>query len=390
MAGALTILAVFKYLNWITRMVPALAPLRVMVAGPFGDHGQVILPPGISFYIFEAISFAVDAYRGKISFPRRPSDYLTFLGMFPRFIAGPIVRYADLENRIRNWPGMMVGRGLTLFSIGFAMKICFADQFAMFVPYAFATVTPDLLQAWTGTLSYTFQLYFDFWGYSLMATGLGLCLGFPFPDNFRSPYHAASIGEFWRRWHITLSSWLRDYLYIPMGGSRVGRFRLSINLMVTMGLGGLWHGANTTFLIWGLYHGTLLTAEHHVGKDRLERIPRSIRVGATFLAVVFGWVLFRAGSFHQAADVLRGMLGLNGAAVSFNPILLTNHLFSVFFAIGAGIFCIRGERWLVRSDSTVAEIEFPAWAAGAVAVCFIFTLVVDMSSQSIPFLYFQF
>ncbi|MGO4222714.1 MBOAT family protein [Lysobacter sp. TAF61] len=209
---ALVVLALFKYLNWFATLWPALVPLQTAMLPYFGGGGVVVLPPGISFYVFEALSFAIDAYRGKIKRPIRWVDYLTFLAMFPRFIAGPIVRYTDMASQFGSWSGQYLSRGFSVFALGFAIKSLFADHFAVFVPYAFSTEKPDLVQSWIGAAAYTFQLYFDFWGYSLMATGLGLCIGFGFPDNFRSPYRAVSITQFWQRWHMTLSQWLRDYL----------------------------------------------------------------------------------------------------------------------------------------------------------------------------------
>lgn len=206
---ALAALGTFKYLNWLAEFIPALKPFQSLLLPYFGANGAVVLPPGISFFVFEALSFAIDVYRRKIIQRVGPLDYLTFLAMFPRFIAGPIVRYEDIGHQFVAWSGLALSRGLTIFAIGFSMKTLFADQFATFVPYAFSVAAPDLLQAWTGALAYTYQLYFDFWAYSLMATGLGLCLGFEFPDNFLGPYRSKSITEFWKRWHVTLSSWLR-------------------------------------------------------------------------------------------------------------------------------------------------------------------------------------
>jgi len=389
-SGGLALLFFFKYLNWLASIFAGLVPVQTWLAGPFGDGHQVILPPGISFYVFEAVSFAIDEYRRKVCFPKDPLDYVTFLAMFPRFIAGPIVRYSDVETQFKTWSGVKQAQGLTLFGIGFFIKVCFADQFSVFVPYAFGVAHPDALQAWSGVLSYTFQLYFDFWGYSLMATGLGMCLGFSFPDNFRSPYHAHSIADFWHRWHITLSSWLRDYLYISLGGNRVGKLRTYINLLVTMTLGGLWHGANYTFVIWGFYHGVLLVAERLCGKTVIEKLPRAIRIGSTFLMVVFGWVLFRASNLSQAGDVFAGMLGINGLAQAFNPLLGSKHLFSVFLSFAGIAFSVWGERWLVRPDRAVTAIAFSGLSSVLVWLMFLVALAVSMSSESIPFLYFQF
>ncbi len=310
----------------------------------FGAQNSIVLPPGISFFVFEALSFAIDAYRGKVKRPVRLVDYLTFLAMFPRFIAGPIVRYDDMADQFRAWPGVQLGRGLTVFALGFCIKSLFADSFAVFVPYGFSVQSPDMLQSWTGALAYTFQLYFDFWGYSLMATGLGLCIGFAFPDNFRSPYRAISITQFWQRWHMTLSRWLRDYLYISMGGNRCAPWRVSLNLFLTMLIGGLWHGANFTFVAWGAYHGLLLVIERLLGEERLSRFPVVARQIATFFLVVVGWVFFKSDSFAQAWNVLAGMAGMNGVATQFSPSLLSKHLPAVWLILIAAHFWWKMER----------------------------------------------
>ncbi len=309
--------------------------------------------------------------------------------MFPRFIAGPIVRYADLENQLRNWPGMQVARGLTLFATGFCMKCLFADQFAVFVPYGFTVSQPDFVQAWLGVLAYTFQLYFDFWSYSIMATGLGVCLGFEFHDNFRSPYKAVSLSRFWRRWHITLSSWLRDYLYIGIGGNRHGALRTYGSLLLTMTLGGLWHGANITFLLWGLYHGVALALERAIGEDRLARVPSAIRHAATFGLVVIGWVLFRSANLPQAQAILAGMVGTHGFAPAFNPLLLQKQTFAAGLTLFGLAFFVWGERRLV-TESPLASRDFPLAIQVMVFALFAVAIPVALSSAAIPFLYFQF
>ena len=388
-AYALPVLGLFKYLNWLVTLDARLHPLQAALAPYFGRNGAIELPPGISFYVFEALSFAIDAYRGRIARPVRFLDYMTFLAMFPRFIAGPIVRYPDISAQFAAWTPPPVARGLTVFALGFAVKTLFADQFAVFVPYAFSVAKPDLLQAWTGTLAYTFQLYFDFWGYSLMATGLGLCLGFRFPDNFRSPYRAVGIADFWRRWHITLSQWLRDYLYVSLGGNRCAPWRVSLNLFLTMVIGGLWHGASFTFVAWGAYHGALLVMERRLGEERMARVPMVARQLATFLLVAVGWVFFRSDTFSQAAGVLAGMVGMNGFAPKFSSLLLEKHLPSVILIAVAAFFWWRWEPKVVGTGP-IAEREFSTAIQYLLFVVFLLALVVSLSSREIPFLYFQF
>lgn len=385
-------LAVFKYLNWLSTLLPALTPTRIWVSRHFGEAGLIELPPGISFYTFEAISFLVDTYRRRFPFPYRFLDYANFICLFPRFIAGPIVRYTDVNDQIQRWPGMQLNRGLLLFALGFTLKIAFADHFAKFVPYAFAVAEPDFLQALIGSVAYAFQLYFDFWGYSVMAMGLGACVGFTFPDNFLLPYRATSISDFWRRWHVTLSSWLRDYLYIPLGGNRCGRLRRDFNLLATMALAGLWHGANVTFLLWGFYHGSLLVAERTLGVDRTRvGLGRMASRLYTLAAVFLGWVTFRADSLAQAGSIYRGLVGLNGFTVKFNPALLTQHLFSVLLIVSGLLFWLFGERHLMSGPSGgLADRHFGPRAVWLIQGAFVFSLLLRFGEDGVPFLYFKF
>lgn len=388
-AYAVAILALLKYLNWLVSLFPAFTPLHAALVPYFGAEGSIVLPPGISFFVFEALSFSIDAYRGKLHRPIKLVDYVTFLAMFPRFIAGPIVRYGDMAAQFEAWPGLQLRRGLTVFALGFCIKSLFADQFAVFVPYAFSVAHPDLVQSWIGAVAYTFQLYFDFWGYSLMATGLGLCLGFAFPDNFRSPYRAASITQFWQRWHMTLSSWLRDYLYISMGGNRCKSWRVYLNLFLTMLIGGLWHGANFTFVIWGAYHGVLLVVERMIGEETLARIPASARKALTLLLVLVGWVLFRSDSFGQAGQVLTGMMGGNGVGTQFSATLLNKHSPALLLALAGWAFWIWGEPRVV-GDSPMHSREFARGIQWLLFALFGVALLFSLSSSQIPFLYFQF
>ncbi len=382
-------LIIFKYLNWFSTLLPQLAPMRVLVAQYFGKDGTIQLPPGISFYAFEAISFIVDTYRQRFEFPRKFLDYASFICLFPRFIAGPIVRYTDVSDQIRHWPGMNMDRGLTIFALGFTLKIAFADQFAKFVPYAFGVKNPDFLQSLVGSVAYSFQLYFDFWGYSVMAMGLGLCFGFQFPDNFIMPYRARSVTEFWRRWHITLSRWLRDYLYIPLGGNRCPAWRHLLNILITMLLAGLWHGASALFLLWGIWHGILMVMERLTGLDQTpERFSWLMR-GYTLMVVFCGWILFRSTSMEQLLGIYSGLTGAHGWGSQFNSVFIERHLFSVALAALGLLFWMFGENRLMGEEGLLGK-ELSRSTVALILMAFVVSLLIRFSEDGIPFLYFQF
>ena len=321
----LMVLAYFKYAGFFVDNLN-------LAAGTSLDLGDIVLPLAISFFTFQQIAYLVDAYQG-ITREYRFSHYALFVTFFPQLIAGPIVHHSEMlpqfmraENlrpRARN-----LAIGSSIFAIGLFKKAVLADGIAVYATPVFdAAAAGDTLtffEAWGGALAYTLQLYFDFSGYSDMAIGAARMFGIRLPLNFHSPYKATNIVEFWRRWHMTLSRFLRDYLYIPLGGNRSGRVRRYINLMVTMLLGGLWHGAGWTFVAWGALHGAYLVINH--AWMRLRRtvggvLLRPSAVGrfggwlVTFLAVVVGWVFFRATDFDAAVAMLRGMAGLNGVAI---------------------------------------------------------------------------
>ena len=286
------------------------------------------LPLAISFFTFQQIVFLVDAYRGRRT-RTGPLRYATGVAFFPHLLAGPIVQYSQLmpqfarRHILRPQP-LMIAAGVTVFTFGLFKKVILADSFAQFVPVPFGAVAAGynltLVEAWAAALSYAFQIYFDFSGYSDMAIGLALLFGITLPVNFNSPYKAESIIEFWRRWHMTLSAFLRDYLYIPLGGGRSGPARRYLNLMITMLLGGLWHGAAWTFVIWGGIHGAYLLV-NHAWRSARARWPHAVHVpgGAyaarllTFVAVVVAWVFFRA----DTADAAVRVLGAMGAATAW-------------------------------------------------------------------------
>src|SRR3989338_5127716 len=296
------LLAIYKYwsavewmLGWASPELPKLAAHYVF----FGD--EVMLPAGISFYTFESMSFVIDVYRGHVTPPKKPSEFFAFIGMFPRFIAGPIVRYRDMVDQFSCYRGMDVSIGLSLFAVGLFLKSCLADSFAVFVPLAYrvdGVVGP--LASWLGVIAYGMQIYFDFSGYSLMAIGLGRCFGFQFPTNFNKPYLCSSLSDFWARWHISFTSWIRDYLFTPMAMAAMRRSKLHFALAViaTVMLSGLWHGAGWTYIVWGLWHGMFLSLER-ILKIR-AKWPGWLHRSTALLIVFLSWVWFRSSGMGQA------------------------------------------------------------------------------------------
>ena len=308
-AGDLLVLGYFKYAGFLAANLNALISTQLTV--------NILLPVGISFYTFTQIAFLVDAYRGEVARYRLPY-YALFVTYFPHLIAGPILHHKDVipqfeQERSKRPDPHLVRCGLIIFSIGLFKKTCIADAIQPFVALAFGPTPPSFDQAWIGALAYTFQLYFDFSGYSDMAIGISLMFGIFLPLNFNSPYKAKNIIDFWRRWHMTLSQFLRDYLYIPLGGNRRGIVPRYVNLMITMALGGLWHGAAWTFVAWGVLHGAYLCVNHawnRYGPSIPRRLAGPANIAAlalTFLSVVVAWVFFRADSITSAIAIVSRM-----------------------------------------------------------------------------------
>ncbi|MCB9254141.1 MAG: MBOAT family protein [Bdellovibrionaceae bacterium] len=377
----LSLLSAFKYWDPIQRSLAAHFP-----EFPIPAHG-LEMPPGISFYTFESLSFVIDVYRRHVTPPKNPLEFFAFIGMFPRFVAGPIVRYREMASQFVDYRGMQLGLGLFLFCIGLFYKSCFGDSFAVFTHYAFGHATaPTLPEAWLGSLAYTMQIYFDFAGYSLMAIGLGRCLGFVFPDNFRTPYLARDLQEFWRRWHISLSTWLRDYLYIPLGGNRNGTLKTYRNIFLTMLLGGIWHGAGLNFLVWGAWHGFFLCLERWF-RFPLKNLSVFNARAVTFLTVLGGWVFFKASTFQEALRVLSA-LG-NVRHLSWNTeALYTNPVAAGFCGLGL-IYCFFVEKHVDLSQvSNWKNVPLRGQVAAAAAFCV--AIVFGFSQLIVPFLYFQF
>jgi len=375
LASNLGVLGVFKYYDFFA------GSLNAVLGKAWAPLVHVVLPIGISFYTFESMSYTIDVYRGRIAALTRFLDYAHFVTMFPRLIAGPIVRYADLATQLRSAPARLdagaVSEAIHFFVLGLAKKVLIADWLAAhLVDRSFATpANLQCLSAWAAALGYTGQLYFDFSGYSDMAVGLGLLVGFRLPRNFNLPYQAASIQEFWRRWHISLSTWLRDYLYVPLGGNRKGPARTQLNTLLTMLLGGLWHGANWTFILWGAYHGIGLV----ISRALRPKKPglRALAVASTFVFVVLGWVLFRSESFGAALEMYRSMAGFHGLGLAWAR---ANAAGLIVLAIALGI----AFTW-DTPDVSISGARTWGLAHATLAV-----LCVLRLSQPSPFLYFQF
>lgn len=316
-AGLLLLLGYFKYAEFTAHYGSRFLSLITASGLPsIEDFARgIVLPIGISFFTFEAISYVVDVYRGTIRAERNPLRYALFISFFPHLIAGPIVRYEKLQPQLRKFYRFDVDlfrAGLTLFSLGLAKKVLLADSIARHIDIPFQQPAQlNAATAWSAMVGYSFQIYFDFSGYTDMALGLAQMFGIQLPWNFNRPYRASSPTDFWRRWHVTLSTWLRDYLYIPLGGNRRGELRRDANLLATMGLGGLWHGASLNFVLWGLYHGVLLSGTHHARSFGL-RLWRPLAIATTFILVTLGWVLFRFPDHNAAVDVFSALFGLNG------------------------------------------------------------------------------
>ena len=348
----------------------------------------VLLPVGISFYSFQSMSCAIDVWRGTAPPVKNFATFACYVALFPQLVAGPIVRYntvaEELETRTHTLENFV--RGMVFFCFGFAEKIFLANQVGIIADRVFAADAPGVLNSWWGSFAYMFQIYFDFSAYSNMAIGLGLMLGFHFPRNFNGPYRSKSITEFWKRWHISLTSWFRDYLYIPLGGNRVGTARLYFNLFLVMFVSGVWHGANWTFVCWGLYHAFFMIVERANNKQAFYyKAPQLVQLAITQVIVLFGWVLFRADSIGDAVRMWKNMLGLGATAAS--DVLLSAEIFTpscVVFMVFAALLSF----WRFRSYDWC--YNFTPVRVAVVLGIFIVAILALFTQSYNPFLYFQF
>ncbi len=381
LSANLGFLGFFKYFNFLTDNLVQLAGL------PAHSYWfDIVLPLGISFHTFQSISYVVDVYRGEQKAISNPIDYALFIAFFPQLVAGPIVRAREFFADLYNWRAPMRDeqlRGALLVMLGLTKKMVFADQCALIADAYFSKIGtgPGVLTAWSGVLAFGLQIYFDFSGYTDMAIGMAQLLGFHFPLNFRRPYLASSITDFWRRWHISLSLWLRDYLYVPLGGNRGGKLRTYRNLMLTMLLGGLWHGASWNFVIWGGYHGSLLCVERAARTDK-KWSPwiYPLQAAGTFVLVSIGWIFFRAATLSDSITVI-------GQLFSGPPGKLLFFRWQIWCLLAVLAMALMEERlgWFERL------LAAPAWVYAAAMVLMLFSLeLIGVTDVSIPFVYFQF
>ena len=394
-AGNLLLLGVFKYANFA---IENFGPLLGVTAELQPMH----FPVGISFFTFQAMSYLVDVYRRDASAERNPLLLATYISMFPQLVAGPIVRFRSIQGELhaRTINTRKFERGIRFLAIGLAQKLVIANSLAVPVDAIFGVAPADLTTplAWLAATSYTLQIYFDFAGYSNMAIGLGLMLGFHLPVNFDYPYVAQSITEFWRRWHITLSTWFRDYLYIPLGGNRSGALRTYRNLLIVFLLCGLWHGAAWTFVVWGLYHGAFLVIERVGFLNALARTPRALRHVYTLVVVVVGFVIFRADTLAYAGDFLTAMAGFaRGDGLIENVRLhLRANVALAFAAAVAGSAPLLpwvGDRlcgWALASGGRLGRVLVRGAVVAGIATLFLLSGMRLAAGTHNPFIYFRF
>ncbi len=388
-----SLLLYFKYANFfVAEFNTVLARLG---AGPV-SWTAVALPIGISFFTFQKLSYLVDVYRGTAQPARSAADYLLYVVLFPQLIAGPIVRYHDVAQQLaqRDYPRERFFTGILRFSQGLGKKVLVANTLAEIADATFGVAPAGLScgQAWLGVLAYAFQIYFDFSGYSDMAIGLGRLLGIEFLENFNRPYISRSITEFWRRWHMSLSNWMREYLYLPLGGNRRGSARTYLNLWIVFLISGFWHGAAWNFVAWGAFHGFFLCCEKMVGKERVGRIPAWAAVPATFVVVLFSWVLFRAPTLEYALAYAGRMLALGapaaGAVLGFG--LRHQMLLAAALVICFGPALKPHPFDFMRLDPGRARPGQALARFAAAMILLVWSAAVLATSSFNPFIYFRF
>ena len=378
----LGLLGFFKYTNFLIDSINIILPWDIPLL-------SLTLPIGISFYTFQTMSYVIDVYRGKVKAQKNFISFGTYVALFPQLIAGPIVRYSTIDEQLTNRRESIEGfsAGIMRFTIGLSKKVLLADNIGALWETIHATPFSDLtcLSAWLGIVAFAFQIYFDFSGYSDMAIGLGKMFGFTFEENFHYPYISKSITEFWRRWHISLGTWFKEYVYIPLGGNRVSQKRMRLNLLIVWGLTGLWHGASFNFIAWGLYYGVLLMIEKEFLLKGLNKLPAFIQTAYAFIFVLIGWVLFSANNLWEAVRYIGAMFGIGGGGF-----VNTNFVYD-FMAnlvlLAAGVIALLpyparlGRKYLAKS---------PSYATIPVAVALFLCVAYMVGSSYSPFLYFRF
>ena len=398
-ATNLGLLGFFKYANFLVDNLNPVLP--VLGLAPM-DIGRVHLPIGISFFTFQALSYIIDLYRNETTVQRSLLNFALYKALFPQLIAGPIVRYRDVAREIEQRTVSLhdFAGGVQRFIIGLGKKVLIANVMGRAADTIFATPAETLpaTLAWIGAIAFMLQIYFDFSGYSDMAIGLGRMFGFHFLENFNYPYIARSVREFWRRWHISLSTWFRDYLYIPLGGNRHGPVRTGANLLLVFLLCGLWHGASWTFLIWGVYHGIFLVLERVPAVRRLlDRLPAPLQHAYVLLVVLVGWVFFRADTFAHALAYLEAMVDFSRPPLFNSQLFLAlNNEFSLTLAaavIGSTPVFMLLQRW--RTGRPIVPAPAMRWLAataqvGSLGFVLVYSIAAVLGGAHNPFLYFRF
>lgn len=380
----LGLLSVFKYTDFIITNVNA-------IFGSSFDLLNIALPIGISFYTFQAMSYTIDVYRNDVRVQKNLIDFGMYITMFPQLIAGPIVRYADVQDQLaeRSVTTADFSEGIMRFVVGLGKKVLLANQMGAVWSDIYALGGDvSALMAWTGAIAYTFQIYFDFSGYSDMAIGLGRMFGFKFPENFRYPYQSVSITDFWRRWHITLSTWFKEYLYIPLGGNRRGLARQALNLLIVWSLTGFWHGAGWNFVMWGLYYFVILFIEKLFLLKALDKLPKFFRHVYALLLIIIGWVIFASDDVSVLLPYLGSMFGANGAVGGMDVYtLLTKAVLIVICCVASTELPKR--LFLSATGAMNEKAAFTIKSVMTIALLALSMILLIGDSYN-PFLYFRF
>ena len=381
-------LVYFKYTGFFLENVNNIFGLNITIP-------DIVLPIGISFYTFQAMSYVIDVYRNKVSLQKNYLTLLLYVSLFPQLVAGPIVRYETIEQelKVRKTTFEDVEYGIRRFILGLAKKVIIANQMGALADTIFSSSDISTPVAWLGAIAYMFQIYFDFSAYSDMAIGLGRIFGFKFLENFNFPYISKSITEFWRRWHISLSTWFRDYVYIPLGGNRKGIKRQIINLFIVWLLTGFWHGAEWNFVIWGLYYFIFLMLEKFVFNKVLAKTPNVIRHIYTLFIVLIGWVIFRCESLDSIKTMFTSMFTLKITEFSLNELLIYLETYAIYFIL-AIIFSMPVYYKIVDKINSLKEgrlkLALNILHYGSLIVIFIITIMFLAYSSYNPFIYFRF
>ena len=393
-SGNLGILVCFKYINYLFHFIDIL--LSQLINLPKIIHHNLLFPIGVSFYTFKVISYIIDVYRGRVPAEKNFLKLATYVSMFPLITAGPIVRYetvtSELNERTLSRKGLI--EGFKMFIIGLSFKGILANQFALYADTVFSH-TPEHLSiylAWLGAVCYTLQIYFDFAGYSIMAIGLGKLIGFNFPDNFRLPYISQSVTEFWRRWHITLTSWFRDYLYIPLGGNRSGVLATYRNLFIVFLLCGLWHGSSFNFIVWGIYHGLFLILERYFKEHNIKiSLPRYVNHFYLLTVIIIGWVFFRSENLNYAIKYIALMFGIFKGDGSYTIPAMISSIPALIILMLLGIaFSIISERDILFYEMRIKSDSGRVFKVVCYAIIFLVSVIALIINTHNPFIYQQF